>query len=163
MTLRKAITVSLRRCANREHEDRSEKTERQVEGKLTVGLVAKTLANLALVLEVNVPLVGLAGSVLEDKGKDGLALLDGVLAVGVAAGKSAVDRVESSGGGELVYSLHVQRSATAVRGTHWKHCAGRSGCEIKNLPFLRDIVMDFWGVNEVSEVWIKSANDGIKE
>lgn len=73
-----------------------------MEGKLTGGLVAKTLANLALVLEVNVPLVGLAGGVLEDKGKDGVALLDGVLAVGLAAGKGAVDGVEGGGGRELV-------------------------------------------------------------
>lgn len=48
------------------------------------------------------PLLGLASGVLEDESKDGVALLDGVLAVGVAAGKSAVDGVESGGGGELV-------------------------------------------------------------
>lgn len=69
----------------------------QVEGKLTGRLLAKTLANLTLVLEVNMPLVGLAGSVLEDKSKDSVALLDGVFAVSFAAGESAVDGVKGGG------------------------------------------------------------------
>lgn len=72
-------------------------------GKHTGGLVAKTLGDLALLLEVDVPAVGLTGSVLQIEGKDGIALLDGVLAVGLAGFQSIVDGVESGRGGELVW------------------------------------------------------------
>lgn len=68
--------------------------------KHTGGLLAETLGDLALLLEVEVPALGLAGGVLEGEGEDGAALLDGVLAVGVR-GESLVDLVKGGGGGEL--------------------------------------------------------------
>ncbi len=68
---------------------------------LTGGLLAEALADLALILEVNVPALGLASGVLEVEGEDGVALLDGVLLVcGVAEG--VVDGVKGGRGGELV-------------------------------------------------------------
>lgn len=69
----------------------------------TVGLPG-ALADSALLLQVDVPALGLAGLVLEGEGKDGAALLDGVLAVGLAGGEGRVDLVEGSRRGELVYS-----------------------------------------------------------
>lgn len=69
--------------------------------KLTRGLVPEPLADLALVLEVNVPALGLAGGVLEGKGEHGVALLDGRLLLGgVAEGR--VDGVKGGRRGELV-------------------------------------------------------------
>jgi hypothetical protein len=79
---------------------------------LTSWLLAEALADSALVLEVNVPALGLAGGVLQRKGKDGVALLDGVLLVGFAAGEGLVDGVKGGRGGELV----CRDAPTSVRG-----------------------------------------------
>ena len=68
----------------------------------TSRLLAQALGNGARVLEIDVPAVGLAGGVLEGEGKDGVALLQGVLAVGLAGVEGGVDRLEGRGGGELV-------------------------------------------------------------
>lgn len=68
---------------------------------LTSRLVSESLANSALVLEVDVPAFGLASAVLEVEGEDGVALLDGVLLVGVA-GESNGNSVKGCGGRELV-------------------------------------------------------------
>lgn len=68
----------------------------------TVRLLAQALADLALVLEVDVPALGLARGVLEGEGKDGVALLHGILAVGLAGREHLVDFVKRRGGGELV-------------------------------------------------------------
>lgn len=73
----------------------------------TGGLLAKTLADLAGVLEVEVPAGGLAGLVLEGESEDGVSLLDGVLAVGFAGVDSLVHEVEGSRGGELGCSQWV--------------------------------------------------------
>lgn len=65
------------------------------------------------------PAVGVAGLVLEGEGEDGLALLDGVLALGVAGGEDGVDGVEGRGRGELVYlflSVSVMRLEFASGG-----------------------------------------------
>lgn len=70
--------------------------------KRTGRLGAGAGGDLARLLEVDVPALGLAGLVLEGEGEDGAALLDGVLALGVARGKSGVDGVEGGGGGEVV-------------------------------------------------------------
>ena len=43
-----------------------------------------------------------AGLVLECESEDGLAVLDGVFAVGVGSGKGLRDLVEGGGGGEFV-------------------------------------------------------------
>lgn len=69
----------------------------------TVGLLASALADGTLLLQVDVPALGLTSLVLEGEGKDGAALLDGVLAVGLASREGRADLVEGSGGGELVY------------------------------------------------------------
>lgn len=69
----------------------------------TGGLLGQPLHHLALLLEVNVPALRLAPRVLECEPEDGAALLDGVLAVGVAGRERRVDGVERRGGGELVY------------------------------------------------------------
>lgn len=69
--------------------------------ELTSRLLSESLANGALVLEVDVPALNLAGGVLEVEGEDGVALLDGVLLVGLA-GESGGDGVKRRGGGELV-------------------------------------------------------------
>lgn len=74
--------------------------KRRDKKKRTGGLLAETLGDLALLLEVEVPALSLAGGVLEGEGEDGTALLDGVLTVGVV-GQSGVDLVKGGGGGEL--------------------------------------------------------------
>lgn len=68
----------------------------------TSRLLRQTLADLASVLEVDVPALLLAGRVLQRKGEDGVALLDGVFAVGII-GKSLADGIEGLRGRELVY------------------------------------------------------------
>lgn len=68
----------------------------------TGGVLADASADCALLLEVNVPAGRLAGLVLEGEGEDGLAVLDGVLAVGFAAAQSGVDGLEGLGGRECV-------------------------------------------------------------
>lgn len=68
--------------------------------KLTSRLLSGAFADGARVLQVDVPAVGLAGGVLEVEGKDGLALRDGVLLVGIA-GESGADRIEGGRGREL--------------------------------------------------------------
>ena len=71
--------------------------------KHTSGLLAETLANGAALLQVDVPAVGLASSVLKVESKDGVALLDGILLVGLAGVKGSVDGVKGGRGGELGY------------------------------------------------------------
>lgn len=67
----------------------------------TVGLFAEALADPSRVLEVDVPALGLAGSILQRESKDGVALFDGGLALGLVSGEGSVDGVEGLGGGEL--------------------------------------------------------------
>jgi hypothetical protein len=50
-----------------------------------------------------VPAVDLAGGVLEVESEDSVALLQRILAVGLAGVEGLVDLVESRGGGELVW------------------------------------------------------------
>lgn len=70
------------------------------QGQRDGGLGGQALLHGARLLEVNVPAVRLAGRVLEGEGEDGVALLDGVLAVGLAA-EGRVDGVKGGRGGEL--------------------------------------------------------------
>lgn len=51
---------------------------------LTIGLLAQALRDDTLLLQVDVPALGLAGGVLEREGEDGTSALDGVLAVRLA-------------------------------------------------------------------------------
>lgn len=76
--------------------------------ELTVGLSTQPRGDLAGLLEVNVPALGLASLVLEGEGVDAVALLDGVLAVGVGRVEGRVDGVEGGGGRELVCGLAVR-------------------------------------------------------
>lgn len=48
------------------------------------------------------PLVGLSGLVFEDESENGVALLDSVLAIGLAGVKGLVDLLEGGGRRELV-------------------------------------------------------------
>jgi hypothetical protein len=75
----------------------------------TSGLLAQAFANGALVLEIDVPALCLASGVFESEREDGVALVDGVLAVSLAGVESVVDLVESRGGRELVYCLLLAR------------------------------------------------------
>ena len=71
--------------------------------KLTIGLAASwgsSLANLALVLQVEVPGLLFTTLVLQVEGEDGLGLVDGILAIGITALEGLLDGVESGGGGE---------------------------------------------------------------
>ena len=98
---------------------------------LTIGLAALrrlALPHAALVLEINVPAVGVAGGVLQREGEDGAAFLDRVLAARVVGRQRGVDGVEGRGGGEGVCGLVSSR--------------GREGRLGVCGPFLRDIVGD---------------------
>lgn len=75
------------------------------------------------------PALRLASSILQGKGKDGIALLDGVLLV-LFAGESLSDGVESGGGRELVCGA----TPLAI------YKSGDKGSSHVRLPFLRDIV-----------------------
>jgi hypothetical protein len=110
----------------------------------TSRLLADTLADSAFVLQVDVPALGLAGGVLEGEGEDGVALLHGILAVGLAGVQGLVDLVEGRGGGELVclgvsYWTVAGAERSVARELHvcieQRDSIGWSG-----LPFLRDIV-----------------------
>ena len=68
----------------------------------TIGLCAGAGSNLSSLLEINVPAGLVSARVLEGEGIDAVALLDGVLAIGVAGVDSRLDGVESGRGGELV-------------------------------------------------------------
>ena len=96
---------------------------------LTVGLAALrrvALPHAALLLEINVPAVGVAGGVLQREGEDGAAFLDRVLAARVVGRQRGIDGVEGRGGGEGVCGLVSSRGREGQLG----------GCG----PFLRDIV-----------------------
>jgi hypothetical protein len=65
-----------------------------------LALGRNALADRAGFLQVNVPRIGVARSVLERKGEDSSALFDGVFAVGVGGGEGARDFVKGGRGGE---------------------------------------------------------------
>lgn len=74
--------------------------------KLTISLAALrggALANLALLLQIEVPALLLALAVLQVEGDDGLGLLDGILALGGIGLERLVDRVKGGGGGEGIW------------------------------------------------------------
>jgi hypothetical protein len=95
-----------------------------------------------------VPAVDLAGSVLEVESENGVALLQRILAVGLAGVKCVVDLVESRGGGELVWFCCQQlRPISQCKKCMAQDVAGwvprkTSDGVLKgtNAPFLRDIV-----------------------
>ena len=61
---------------------------------LTSRVVARTLPNFSCFFEIDVPTVGLAGSVGQHKGEDGVALLDGLIALHLAGTQRILDCVE---------------------------------------------------------------------
>jgi len=63
----------------------------------TCRLFAKTFANFARVLQVNVPALSLAGRILQVESENGVALLDGIFPVRVAGVQSLVDDIEGRG------------------------------------------------------------------
>ncbi len=69
-------------------------------GGLTSWLLAESLNNLTLVLEVDVPALSLTSLVLQGESEDGVAGLDGVLASGIIGLEGLVDDIESLGGWE---------------------------------------------------------------
>lgn len=69
----------------------------------TVGLFASASGNLSGLLEVDMPAGLVAARVLEGEGVNTVALLDGVLAIGIAGVDSLLDGVEGGRGGKLVY------------------------------------------------------------
>lgn len=73
-----------------------------VAGRLTIGLCAQSCANLARLLKVNVPARLLAGAVLQGECVNAVALLDGILTVGIGSVESGVDGVEGGRGREFV-------------------------------------------------------------
>jgi hypothetical protein len=79
-----------------------------------------------------VPALGLAGGVFEGKGKDGVALLDGVLAVGLAGVERVVDLVKCRRGRELVYRTSVLAAAKAS-GLHASHVRCDARCRCRGL------------------------------
>lgn len=66
-------------------------------GELTIGLLAggsSALANLALLLQVNVPAFLLAFAVLKGKGEDSTSALHSLFSVGLATSESRAYHVE---------------------------------------------------------------------
>lgn len=73
--------------------------------KLTISLStlgSRTLANRAVVLEVEVPALLLATGVLEVEGNNHLGLADGVLALSLVGLERVADHVERSRGREFI-------------------------------------------------------------
>jgi hypothetical protein len=67
-----------------------------------IRLFAGASRNLSGLLEIDMPAGLIATRVLEGKGVDAVALLDGVLAIGIAGVDSLLNGVEGGRGGELV-------------------------------------------------------------
>jgi len=73
-----------------------------------ISLSTRSLRDLPLLLEVQVPGLCLAFGVAELEGVNGTTLLDGILALGVARGEDLVHDIESRGGGERsILDRHV--------------------------------------------------------
>ena len=104
--------------------------------KLTISLSTGwrgSLANFTLVLQVEVPAVGLALVVCEVEGEDSTAILDGVLALSVVGLEDGVDLVEGDGGGKRVYWRYVSVIAMRMKDTGvvargWWVVKGRTNC-----------------------------------
>jgi hypothetical protein len=77
-----------------------------IKAQLTVSFGARgsgAVANLALVLQVEVPALFLAVLVLDVEGDDGLGSVDGLLATSLIGLEGLVDGVERGGGGVRIY------------------------------------------------------------
>lgn len=101
----------------------------------TSRLGREALGSLALLLQINVPALRLARLVLEGEGKDGVALLNSILPVGVAGAEGRVDGIEGGRGGKLVCARResackARRGRGAVESQDMAH--GPEAC----LPFL---------------------------
>lgn len=88
------------------------------------------------------PAVGLASGVLQRESEDGIALLNGGLALTVVGGQSSVDGVESRGGGELVCNFVASAMSpllSSMTATTAEGGRGMGGGGV-HVPFLKDIV-----------------------
>lgn len=75
-----------------------------------------TLANNTLILEVEVPALGLALVVGQGESEDGLGGLDGISALSSIGLESVVDDVERSGGGEVICRWNRLRLESGTNG-----------------------------------------------
>lgn len=117
--------------------------------KLTIRLStlrSRALADLAVVLEVEVPALLLATGVLEVESNNSLGLADGVLTLSLVGLESRVDHVERGGGRELVCwgtnFLVSDDDDARQKGGFWV-CVARSDHFQRvcmHVPFLRDIM-----------------------
>jgi hypothetical protein len=71
-----------------------------VDQDITCRLVSKTLCDLSLIFEIDMPALRLARIVLQCEGEDRISLLDGLLALGFVRAEDSVDQVESFRGGK---------------------------------------------------------------
>lgn len=97
----------------------------------TIRLATSALADFALVLEVDVPAIGLTGGVLQGEGVDALAHIDGFLLVGLAGLERAVHGIEEGRGRELIWqeiNVRLRNAPACVR-----------ACVRACLPFFSDI------------------------
>lgn len=101
--------------------------------KLTIGLSTlggSALANLTLLLEIEVPALLLTLLVLEVESNDSLGLVDGVLALRGVGLKDLVNDVESGGGGESVWmglAMRAERESDGGRTVLERHGGGWYG------------------------------------
>lgn len=98
-----------------------------------LALGSKTLANDALVLQVDVPALLLAGLVLEGESIDAVTGLDGVLALSIIALQRLVDGIKGSRGREVGYVESVSLECVLVGMEHEPDTG-------LGLPFLRDML-----------------------
>jgi len=85
-------------------------THRDLE--LTISLATGgcgTLADLTLVLQVEVPALLLTLGVLQIESNNGLSLVDGILAIGLVGLESLVDHVERGGGREGILKNPISK------------------------------------------------------
>ena len=91
---RQMRTVSLFSTSSAQH--------RPVSTSLTRGLGSRPRADGALLLEVDVPALGLPGLVLQGEGKHGIALRDGIFPIGLAGLENGVDGLKGLRGRKLI-------------------------------------------------------------
>jgi hypothetical protein len=73
--------------------------------KLTISLLAsrgETLSSLSILLEIDVPALGLTSLVFQGESEDGGTLLDGIFPLGIVGLEGVVDKIKGSGGRECV-------------------------------------------------------------
>jgi hypothetical protein len=74
---------------------------------LTSRLLSQAIAHLTLVLEVDVPALGLTGAVLQRKCENSVSKLDGLLLIRLAGSQGLVDGIKGNRGRELVWKQSI--------------------------------------------------------